>query len=267
MILTFFRQLFELGLTATGAFLFLSLIAAKEVGYRLARRPVAGRTEPGSNTSGISTLTAGMVGLLAFTLGLSINFAQNRFEMRRILVLSEANAIGTSWLRTKLIDGDEGPVIAAKIEDYARVRLAFTIAGSDTEITPIIERGNILQNEIWRNMEAVARRSPNTLTSALVSALNEMFDNATSQQFAYLSRVPVDILLSLYFGALLAIGAVGYQSGLAGSRQLILSSLLLMMWSGGMILIVDLNHPRVGHVRVDPEPLVWVIQSFGPRSK
>src|SRR5271165_2040976 len=138
MILQFFHDLFEAGLVATGAFLFLSLTLATEVGYRLGRLTVAKHSAKSEESSGISTLTAGMVALLAFTLSLSISFAQNRYEARRGLVLSEANAIGTAWLRTKLIDGDEGPAIAAKIEEYAKVRLLFTTAASDAEIPPLV---------------------------------------------------------------------------------------------------------------------------------
>jgi hypothetical protein len=34
------------------------------------------------------------------------------------------------------------------------------------------------------------------------------------------------------------------------------------MWSGGMLLIVDLSKPRMGDIRVDAEPLIWTIQEF-----
>ena len=265
MILHFFRDLFEVGLVATGAFLFLSLTMATEVGYRLGRMTVVKRSGKSEEASGISTLTTGMVALLAFTLSLSISFAQNRYEARRGLVLAEANAIGTAWLRTKLIEGDEGPAIAAKIEDYAKVRLDFTIAASDADVPTLVARTNTLQNDIWRTTQVVAHRSPSPVTTALVNALNDMFDDSTSQRFAYESSVPAELMLALYFGALLTIGALGYQFGLAGKRQVVLSSLLLLMWSGGMLLIVDLSEPRRGDIRVDAEPLVWTIQGFGQK--
>jgi hypothetical protein len=38
---------------------------------------------------------------------------------------------------------------------------------------------------------------------------------------------------------------------------------MLAMWTGGLLLIVDLNRPRVGLIRVDPAPLVWTVQGFG----
>jgi hypothetical protein len=117
-----------------------------------------------------------MLGLLAFTLSLSIGFAQSRYEARRELVLGKANAIGTAWLRTELIDGDEGPEIATKIEDYAKVRFDFTIAASDIDVPALVARTNALQNDIWRTTQVVAYRSPNPVTTARVNALNDMFD-------------------------------------------------------------------------------------------
>jgi len=71
----------------------------------------------------------------------------------------------------------------------------------------------------------------------------------------------------LLIGAVLAIGALGFQIGVTGPRPLVLLGLMLLMWTGGLLLIVDLNRPRIGLVRVDPAPLVWTIQGFGPAAK
>lgn len=114
-------------------------------------------------------------------------------------------------------------------------------------------------------MLVVAHRSPNPVTTALVNALNDMFDDAASQRFSYQSGVPADLVLALYFGALLTIGALGYQFGVSGKRQEVLSLLLLLMWSGGILLIIDLSKPRAGSIRVEAEPLVWAIQGFGQK--
>jgi len=265
MPLPLFHDLLGLGLAAAAFFLFLSLSLAMEAGYLVGRRRAPSDANKGEGASDVSTVTAGMLGLLAFTLSLSIGFAQNRYEVRRSLVLSEANAIGTAWLRTKLIDGYEGPLMAAKIEDYAKARFAFTIAESNADVAPLVARTDALQGEIWGSAQAVAHRAPNAVTTALVNALNDMFDASTSQRFAYQSNVPEELMLALYLGALLTIGALGYQFGLSGKRRLVLTSLLLLMWSGGMMLIVDLSEPRIGHIRVDSQPLAWTIQGFGQK--
>ena len=45
---------------------------------------------------------------------------------------------------------------------------------------------------------------------------------------------------------------------------LVFSGLLLVFWSGSMVLIVDLNNPTKGWIKVDPAPMVWTIEGFGP---
>ncbi len=265
MNLPFLSGRLELDLAATGVLVFLALVVFHETGYRLGRLRHSGQSAQGNELSAVSTLTAGMIGLLTFTLSLSINFAQDRYETRRGLVLTEATAITAAWLRTKLIDGDEGPAIAAQIDAYARARRDFTAAASDAEVPALLARTNALQTEIWQTMRVVARRSPNAVTTALVNALNTMFDSAMAQRFAFASRVPMSIMLGLFFGALLAIGALGYQFGLAGKRYVVLSALLLLMWSGGLLLIMELNLPRLGHIKADVAPLDWTIEEIGSK--
>jgi len=65
----------------------------------------------------------------------------------------------------------------------------------------------------------------------------------------------------------MAIGALGFQIGVSGHRPLILMALMLMMWTGGLLLIVDLNRPRIGMIQVNPAPLVWTIEGFDAMPK
>ena len=200
-----------------------------------------------------------MLGLLSFTLGLTIGYAQDRAESRRGLVVNEANAIGTAWLRAELIRSDQGPAIAKLIEEFAKVELAFTMAGPTEPEAGLLAKREMLQGQIWHLEQGVARAEPTPVATALVTALNEMFDSALAQRFAFDSRVPPTLSWMLLGGALLAIGAMGYQFGLTGARHLLLVSLLLAMWTGAMVLIVDLDRPRLGAIRVDPGPLLWTI--------
>jgi hypothetical protein len=105
---------------------------------------------------------------------------------------------------------------------------------------------------------------PPTLGPPLVSSLNDMFDASLVQRYAMESSVPIETMQMLLFGTMLAVGALGFQMGLAGRRQLVLSLLLLIMMSGAMMMIVDFNRARLGSTRVDPAPLVWTIQGFAP---
>ncbi len=260
-----FEPLIGAGVFPLGLVLFLVLSLACEVGYRVGIWRDARHGRQGKERPDVAILTGGMLTLLAFMLGLSIDFAQQRFEARRDLVAVEANAIGTAWLRANLVGGPEGTRIADLIHDYARTRLAFTQAEMRGPVAGLVARTEAQQAAIWQVAGLVARRVPTPITAALISALNTMFDAALSQRFAFDARVPDSMLAVLLLGGVIAIGAVGYQMGLAGARQPIVSSLLLLLWTCGMVITVDLNRPRLGHIRVDASPLVWTLESFAQK--
>lgn len=250
------------GLLPLGALLLALLLLANEIGYRLGRWRAS--VAPESTDANLGMLTAGMLGLLAFTLGLTISIAEQRFEARRDQVLAEANTIGTAWLRAGLVRGPEAAELRRELEDYARIRLDYTRAGLDPEREAALDAATgAAQTRIWQLMETVAQRDPNPLTAGLATALTDAFDAALGQRFAYESRVPPHIQWLLLAGFLLSVGAVGVQLGLGPHRHLMLSVLLMVMWTGGMLLIIDLNRPRQGQIRVDPAPLVWTLQGFG----
>ncbi len=247
--------------------MFVLLYLSSEVGYRIALWFKRSHEVDERMLSGAATLTGGMLALVAFMLGLTINFAQSRFEVRREHALLEANVIGTAWLRARLIGGEEGEAVAALIVQYANVRLAYTKADENGPIAQLLEQTDAMQAQVWNTITPAARRSPTAVMASLTNGLNEMFDAALSQRFAFESHVPLNVIWTLLAGSALSLGAIGYQFGLGGKRQVLMSCLLLMMWSGAIMLIVDFNRPRVGSLRVDSAPLEWTIQSFSPPAR
>lgn len=257
-------MLVDAGLLWVALVVFIILFAATEIGYRLAQRTHAKGGVDERVISNVSTLTGGMLALVAFMLGLTINFAQSRYELRRTNVVVEANAIGTAWLRATLVGGEEGEAVAALIVEYTKVRLDYVKAAEGGPIRALLDRTNAMQTQIWQIVAPLARRAPTPVMAIFLASLNDMFDSASSQRFAFVSRVPLNLLYALIGGSAIALGAIGYQFGLAGRRQLVMTALLLLMWAGSIILIIDFSQPRIGSSRVDPGPLEWTLQGFGP---
>lgn len=256
-----FAWLMSASAVALGLGLVLLLTLACEIGFRFGRRRSAALAE-GADHTVTATLTSGMVGLLAFILGLTISFAENRFEARRELVVTEASAIGTAWQRAKMVGGPEGQAISNLVRQYAQTRLDFTRAPADRPLGDFNARTSQLTKEILEQVIQAARKAPTPITATLVTAVDEMFDSAQAQRFAFLDETPTAILDMMILGAIIAIGAMGYETGLRGPRQPVLTSLLLVMWAGGMVMTIDLNQARLGAIHVDARPLEWILQEI-----
>jgi len=248
------------GFGAFFAAIFVVQAVALECGFRVGQRHVARKGI--QDTAGVSALTAGMLGLLGFTLGLTISFAQARFEARRSSVLTEANAIGTAWLRASLLDDQAARQLRQQIESYARIRLAFAEAQDRAEAARQITRSDAAQTTMWSLASVAARATPTPISASVISAMNTMIDAAQSQRFTFASEVPAEVGEMLLAGSVLALGAVGYLLGLDGQRRLGLTSLMLAMWAGGIAVTADLSSPRIGQIRATSAPLVWTIQGF-----
>ena len=248
------------GFTVLFAAIFAVQFAALECGFQLGLR----QHRPGGDPvkEGVPTITAGMLGLLSFTLGLTISFAQTRFEARRDSVLIEANTIGTAWLRAGLLSGDSGTNLRHLIETYANTRLAFAQAGDPTEAEHEVALSNTQQTAIWNLASDTARANPTPITALVIASLNDMIDASISERFTFTSGLPAQVGLMLLAGSVLALGATGFQLGLDGRRRLALTALLLAMWTGGMTVTADLSNPRLGEIRATARPLTWTIQGF-----
>ena len=258
-------RLVGFGIGYFGLFVFVLLALTAEVGFRIGRARDRAAAVPEKETAGVSTVTTAMLAFVAFTLAVTTGIAEDRFEARRLATRDEANSIGTAWARTGLAS-TAGKPIAALIEEYARVRLAYVAAAGPDEAATPLARTDVLQNAIWQQALQVVAELPSPLAAALMSSLNDMFSASLAQRYAIESRTPNETLLGLQLGAMLAAGALGYQMGLAARRQLVLTLLLFLMLSGAMVMIVDFNRPYGGFIRVNPAPFEWTIRSFGDPS-
>src|SRR5688572_31184480 len=82
--------------------LLLLLLAGLEAGYRLGRRAADRGEDPSGGQVG--AIQGAVLGLLALLLGFSFSGAALRFIERQDQIVTEANAIGTAWLRADVLD-------------------------------------------------------------------------------------------------------------------------------------------------------------------
>lgn len=79
--------------------LFVVMLVCLELGYRIGSRDAA----DGSAHDGLGAMEAAIFGLFGLLLGFAFAGAMSRLDDRRHLIVREANAIGTAYLRLDVL--------------------------------------------------------------------------------------------------------------------------------------------------------------------
>lgn len=258
--MTYLADIADWSIVALAVLLFAIQWLSYEAGGWFGRRYAARNANA---PEGIGVVVGGLLGLLAFVLALTLSYANNRFAERRAGTLTEANAISTAWLRAKVVGHARGEEIARLLEEYTKVRMDFVQAGRDKDrIDKLNQATNALQSRIGGHLAAIVREQPNTVSTSLMASLNDAFDAATAERFAYSFRLPPQIFWLLIGMSVLAAAALGYQIGVRRQQLRVLVAALFVMWTIVTVDILDLASSRVGAFRTNADVYRWTLQSF-----
>jgi hypothetical protein len=229
---------------------------AVEVGYRLHK---AFLREPGEapTDSSVAQMVSAALALMGLLIGFTFAMAADRYETRRELVVSEANAIGTTRLRYELFDAPERGRLLVLLKDYMVARQAFAGAGTDADkLDQVDHQTEVIQAAIWRETgSALHNPASASLTTSVLQATNAMFDQAASRRAALDARVPNGVFAMLALFAGLTAAIVGYGLAAGHKRHLVVSSGLFVMVALAITLIIDLDQPRGGLITISQAPL------------
>ena len=226
------------------------------LGARRGRRRSAHVSE--AERAQVSALQASLMGLLALLVGFSFSLALSRFDDHSVSVVNEANAIGTTWLRSDLLAGTDRDALRSALADYAASRLKTTgmtltdEARYDTEV----QTSAAVFRTAWKIAADANRIKPNEATGAVVSALNDMIDSFSVLD-ANLHRHVPEAVLYLLIASLLFLGwVIGLSAGENGMFPPLPVMVLMVLIVLLLALIFDLDRPRRGMLTVDQTPLV-----------
>ena len=257
-----FQQLLD-GLPIPGVFALFAIFAllAYEVGYRIGHWWQ--RRTPDEKEGPTSMLVGSLLALLAFLLAVTVGMASDRFDARRNLVLEEANAIGTVFLRAGYLPQPASDQSRELLRRYAPLRVN---TADDARLKANFSESTAIQAELWAMVEPLARASPDSEVLALyISSLNDMIDLGEARLTAIVyARVPDTVIAVLGIGAILTLGMVGFNAGLTGSRSMLGAITLIVVLAAVITIVVDLDRPRRGFLQVSQQPILDVIQQIGP---
>lgn len=245
------------------AFAFLlALFGTIELGYQTGVwRAKKHLDEAGSE---FSTIQGAILGLLGLLLAFTYSFAAGRADTRKMMLVNEANAIGTAYLRAELAAEPHRTELKTRLREYLKSRLLSSEVESDPKLLEERLRATIeLQNRLWPAVQRMlVDRPPTVVDSLILQSFNDVIDAHTLRMAAGRDRVPDVVIVMMFFVAAVSVGLTGYAGGLAGRRNIFFTSTLACLIVAVTSVIIDLDHPRSGFIRISQAPLVETLESM-----
>ncbi len=211
-------------------------------------------------------MVGGLLGMLAFVLAMTFNMAASRYDLKRSNVLEEANAIGTAYLRSDLIDAQHGAEVKGLLREYVDIRLRA--ASGAAELNAVLRRSIEIHQLLWAEVSAAALGAPSPNTSLMVQATNAVIDMHEKRVNAAVhSRIPRTIWVALFAISTLTMLTMGTQTGLTGKRALVAVLPLSLAFAALIVLVVDLDRPQKGLIKVSQQAMVDLQRGIGSPSE
>jgi len=231
-----------------------------EGGFRLGRWWQ--EREPGEQEGPTGVLVGSILALLAFLLAVTMGMASDRFDARRAIVLDEANAIRTTYLRAGYLPEPASSQIRELLREYVPLRIRTSTSG---DLQGDIQKSTAILNQLWTDAEGVAKTTnQGDLVSTFLESLNDTINLHETRVTAASARVPETVILLLIVGSALTLAMVGFSSGLTERRSLLSAAVLIVALGAVITIVVDLDRPREGFIQVSQQPLIDVQQQIGP---
>jgi hypothetical protein len=251
-------------LIVPGIGLLAAMIAAWWIGQAIFRR----RQSPANGErASESYVLSGVFGLLALLMAFAFSLAIGRFESRRLLVVEEANAIGTMSTRLALLEDAQRAPLARELAVYARARAAAGLVPDETAWQAAHERTTRICARYGDSLFAMLRSMPpDTRGPMLVQAYNAMCDVTTSRHAARKARLPSEVMLLLALYCCAGAAMLGYshgsEGGSEGQRHALPSILFFALLAAAFTTILDLDNPRGGAILVPQDELESVARGL-----
>ncbi len=229
-----------------------------EISYKIGRynRPKVDAV----NRAEVSTIQIAILGILGLLLAFTFSMATTRFDLRQQFVVEEANAISTTYLRAELLPEPQKTAIQNLLRQYVDTRIEAVYGG---KLRASLAQSEVILNHLWSQTVSIDQKKITPVIMALfINSLNSVIDLHTTRVAAYEIRVPYLILLLLLSCGVMATVVTGYGCGLRNRRNIIPVSMILLLLAIVLLMIVDLDQPKYGFIRVSQQSMITLQQNL-----
>lgn len=236
--------------------LLIVTLVANEAGFRFGLRRQSRESELSRTVS--NALKGSVFALVALLLAFSYSATSGRYDMRQHLVLEQANAVGTCYLRAGLLGDEPRIAIRETLRQYIDARIEhFGTPSHDARSEQLQREMDRLMTELWTHVEVANRADPEAVRNSLiVPAANEVIDLTSTRSWANRNHLPDPVLVLLFGSVMISSVLLGHSSGQAASRHVglwLASNLVFVLI---LYVVLDFDRPRRGVIQVDQTPLI-----------
>jgi hypothetical protein len=211
-------------------------------------------------TVSLGPMLGGLLGMLAFVLAITFSITASQHNLRKENVILEANAIGTAYLRADLIDESAASEVKKLLREYVDIRLHAAEGG---DLKKIFQRSVEIHQLLWETVLPVSRSGPSINTMLVVQAINDVIDMHEIRVSAGIyGRIPTVVWLALFSITALSMITIGTLVGLTGKRRLVVVVPMLLAFAVLVSLVVDLNRPQTGMIKVGQQAMISLQNSM-----
>jgi hypothetical protein len=226
--------------------LIVGLVAAHEIGFWLGTL-----TDPADEPFDrqIALVRTSTAALVAFLIGFAFSGAASRFIDRSDMIVKEANALVTAYLRADAIAEPQRGELKSAVKEYTADRVKLLGHEARDQIGSLLAKVGGLHQRMWRSAITATQGSP-PLMGVVLPSINEVI-NLHSAHLAMARRhMPVPIMAALLGSAAIGIGLLGFGNGRAGRRFSLLDSVYGVVLAVALWMTIDLDYPDIGIIRL-----------------
>lgn len=206
------------------------------------------------------TVLAATLTLLGLIIGFSFSMATTRYDLRKTYEESEANAIGTEYIRADLLPAADGSRVRDLLRQYTDLRIRFYISRDESDLAQIAAATTKVQDELWSAASKPALGQPTPVIALAVAGMNDVINSQGYTQAAWWNRIPGGAWALMFVIALFCNVMLGYGARKVDARLLMVLPLVVAI---SFFLISDIDSPRRGWIQVVPQNLVSLKAGLG----
>ena len=232
--------------------LLLGGLIASEIGFRVG---ATFKRDDDALGKQLDVIRSATLALVAFLVAFAFSGAGGRFVERLDIIVQEANALGTAWLRADLLPEPQRGELRATLKEYTADRVTLLQSHDWDEIHRLLDKVGGQQQAMW-NAALAGTHGDAPLMNLVLPPLNDMFDLHTTHLAQANRHLPRPILVVLLATAALSLVLVGVGNGRSGRRFPVLDAIYAAVLAVALWMTIDLDRPRQGLIQVSSQPLV-----------